>query len=102
MNIISTQDALPKNKTYVLVHLSNPPWIDSDDSVGLKWVVAKFQQGISVEEREALLLDDPRKNRYTGADEDGNNLVPYNWNEFGPDCHFGQEVDYWCHLPTLP
>lgn len=101
MKPISTHDALPKNKTYVLVHLKNPPWSDQDDPVGLKWDVAKFRRGLSEDERKALNGNEPRKYRYNSSDVFGNNLVPYCWDTFGPDTHFGQDVDYWCELPDL-
>jgi hypothetical protein len=99
MQIISTEDALPKDRTYVLIHLSDPPWSDGDDTVGLKWTVAKFVRGITMEERANILP--PRSTSYQGCDVHGNNLKPYCWREFGPSTHFGQEVDYWCELPLL-
>lgn len=102
MKLISTQDRLPNDRTYVLIHLPDRPWGDSDDEVGKRWKVAKFIRGISDKEREALPLSDERRNRYRGADKWSNNTVPYNWESFGPDSYDGQEVDYWCELPEIP
>jgi len=31
----------------------------------------------------------------------GNNLVSYNWNEFGPGEYFGQECMLWCYPPDV-
>lgn len=101
MKVMSiSKGEFPKNRTYVLIHVPNRPWYDSDDEVGKFWKVAKFVRGISEEERENAML--PRRNTYKGCDVHGNNLVPYNWTEFGPDSHFGQDVENWCELPTLP
>ena len=33
-------------------------------------------------------------------DEEGNNLMPYEWDKFGPGSFFGQEASCWCHLPN--
>lgn len=105
MNPISVKDRLPENNTYVLIHAPNRPWIPSPNTTnpeGVFWIVAKFVRGISEEERNSLDVSDERRNRYCSADVHGNNLLPYCWNEFGPDSFFGQEVEHWCELPTLP
>lgn len=78
---ISVEDRLPENKTYVLVHLLNDNWSDSNDQEGCLFVVAKF-----VRTRE----------------KDSNNLRPYKWEEFGPDTHFGQDVDFWMPIQRTP
>lgn len=86
-------EKLPDDLQYVLVHLNINNWRDGDDPKEKRyWRVAKFIRGQTVEE--------VKKSRVAGKpDEDGNNLRPYCWDEFGPHTHFGQDVDKWCHLP---
>lgn len=71
------KDKLPVNGTYVVCHYTGGNWDDSDDQEGCNWKVAKFR----------------------GAAVEGNNLVPYEWDEFGPGTFFGQDVDMWFELP---
>ena len=120
----STAEALPNDNEYVLIHLTIGNWRDSDDVEGKRyWRVAKFIRGISQDHREKMKsgeMPDPisigficptppglvsehktkRSAVYTAADEDGNNRVPYRWEEFGSDSYFGQEVDMWARLPN--
>jgi hypothetical protein len=86
---------LPKNNTYVLIWVPGRPWSGSEDQVGLFFKVAKFQRGISMEERDGLHFADLRKKTYCASDEHGNNRKPYYWREFGPGGFFGQEVVLW-------
>jgi hypothetical protein len=84
-------------------------------------VVVKLKKGISKEERERMKsgeIEDPSSGPYYSAfggadyckrssvvraeDEDGNNLRPYNWEEFGLDSFFGQTITHWCELPMPP
>ncbi len=103
MQLINVINHLPVENTYVLIHLTKNNWHDRDDLLNNRyWKVAKFIRGISVKERAALEDHDIRKRTYRAEDEDGNNQVPYAWDEFGPATIFGQEVDYWCELPQLP
>ena len=90
---------LPLPGKYVLIHLTKDNWHDSEDPEGVYWDVAKLVQGISKEERAALEDSDNRKHTYCFGDEEGNNLVPYSWETFGPSQYFGQEVDQWEYLP---
>ena len=120
MEPIKASDRLPEDRKYVLVHLVKGNWGDSDDEIGGRyWKVAKFVRGISEREREDMesgrLRDTEievfsgfegnhtckRSSLYRGEDEHGNNLVPYKWEPFGPGSYFGQEVDYWCELPSI-
>lgn len=102
MDKISVEERLPKENQYVLIHLTKSNWGDSDDPDGNRyWKVAKFVRGLSEEARAKLPNTDERKKTYTGADEWGNNAVPYRWEEFGPGDYFGQEVDWWCELPKI-
>lgn len=101
MEIISVKDKLPENKTYVLAHYNRRNWHDSDDINGCLWKVVKFIRGLSIEDRQNLSIDNPRRNRYKGSDEFGNNEKPYCWYEFGPGSFFGQDVDYWSPLPEI-
>lgn len=104
---------LPPEGRYVLVHLANQPWSDSDDQGGVFYAVAKMKRGLSLEDRQkmkagvipdevyplALLETSLRSKIHTEDDEYGNNLRPYRWHTFGPSKYFGQEVDYWMEIP---
>lgn len=93
MNWISTEDRLPRNNDYVLVHLIDKPWLDNDDIEGKRFFqVAKFLQGKTREELKGVI---------TSSDQWGNNLKPYCWSEFGPSTHWGQEVDFWMEIPEF-
>lgn len=102
---ISRGEMPPKNK-YILIFLHNRPWNDDDDPSGVRWDVAKCEYGISKEERYRLSisknLDDQRRAKlFYSCDEDGNNLRPYSFKQFGPSEYYGQEVDIWCELPIV-
>ena len=105
---ISTKDKLPNDGEVVMIY---------DGEIN----VAKFERGISVEEREKMKrgeIDDPisetwryahgdedikRSKLFYGADEWGNNEVPYCWAApSGPMEWFGQDVSHWMPLPEAP
>lgn len=100
-NLYRPEDKLPRDGQYVLVHRCQNNWHDEDDPAGMNWCVMKFVRGITKEERKAM-PNCLRKRQIHGADEHGNNKRPYAWYEFGPSKFFGQNIDYWCELPTLP
>lgn len=98
---ISNGQMPPANK-YVLICLSNWPWIDPDDQSGVCWRVAKCVYGISKAERTELAQRGSfRAKEYKFGDEEGKNLKPYAFEEFGPSKYFGQAVDVWCDLPVI-
>ena len=84
----SVKDKLPENNQYVLAIHNRGTWRDSDDPVKVNYVVLKFVRGTTTGQGQ--------------NDMQGNNLVPYGWNSFGPDHFFGQSVDYWMPLPEYP
>lgn len=88
MKWISVKDSLPDNKEYVFAYAGN--YIQS-----MKYTVVQFCEGNTPEECE-------RVNLYRGCDQHGNNLVPYNWEEFGPMSFFGQDITHWSPLPKAP
>ena len=109
MNWISTKERLPEEGKYVLGRHNMGTWIDDDDQENVNCVVVRLAKGISKKERElmkegklkaALYQGMKRHSVYIGADEHGNNHVPYNWETFGPDSFFGQEITHW--IPITP
>jgi hypothetical protein len=70
---------IPPMGKYVLIYANNRLWSDSTDPDNVYWKVAKC----------------------VPAKIFGNNKVPYEFKEFGPDKHFGQSIDIWCELPSL-
>lgn len=72
MNWIDVNDKLPKEGKYVLARHNRGTWFDMDD----------------------------RHNVYRSEDEHGNNLVPYNWEMFGPDSFFGQTITHWVAIES--
>jgi len=122
VKIHKTKDKLPNEGEYVLVWAGNRPWGGTDMS--RFWKVAMITYGITEEKREELKLEyeqtgkneeveeitgwclseglhkTPRHRVYQAGDVHGNNEVPYEWDEFGPDKHFGQDIKYWAYLPT--
>ena len=102
MKLINTKNSLPNNNQYVLAYFPDSPWIDSDaKNTEHKWVVVKFQRGLSVAEREALPETNERKGIVKDCDEGESNHVPYGWVTFGPAYFFGQEAKYWSELPKI-
>lgn len=100
-----SQGEMPPAGKYILVYAEHRPWCDSTDKAGVFWKVAKCVYGITLEQRETMrnsnnIADKERANRYRPEDEGcGNNMKPYRFIEFGPDSHFGQDIDIWCELP---
>jgi hypothetical protein len=123
MNWISTKDKLPEEGKYVLARHNRGTWNDRDDQENVNCVVVKLKKGISKEERELMksgklesktikIIDCgglwggtsrsvPRHNITRAEDEEGNNLVPYNWSSFGVDSFFGQTITHWMPIEPL-
>ncbi len=100
---ISVKDRLPEGGKYVLCRHTRGTWRDSQDQENVNCVVLKFVRGISIAEREKMAWDSSdRKRIYKSEDEHGNNQRPYNWQEFGPDSFFGQDISHWMPLPEPP
>lgn len=95
----SRKGELPKNNEYVVARYTRGNWHDSDDQEGCVWKVVKFERGLSEKDRQSLVLSEKQRKTYSSCDQFGNNLKPYCWNEFGPSCIFGQDVDLWFRLP---
>lgn len=95
MNWIKTTDRLPEENKYVLVRHSRGTWRDSDDQANVNCVVAKLVKGLSKKDRALLDPKSERARTYYSEDEEGNNLVPYIFDTFGPDKFFGQDIEYW-------
>lgn len=99
-NFIS-EGQFPKHDQYVLARVLKDNWGDTCPLENFYWKVVKFQKGISEKERSELPSDSQRKKKYKGCDVSGNNLVPWNWSEFGLGKYFGQEVDAWVSLDEI-
>ena len=114
----STNDSLPEEGKYVLIHLSKDNWHDGGDPVGVNCKVAKLKLGISLEQRALLRLQEEadgmvaenngfgsiwpgRSGRYAFGDEGMGNCVPWAWDTFGPSKYFGQDVDLWMEIPPI-
>lgn len=108
MNWIRTKDRLPENGETVIIF---------DGEIH----IARFERGISVDEREKMKrgeIENPmtmgwnltngyfeikRSETYGRADEGGNNRKPYCWiDQSGPMQWFGQYISYWMPLPEKP
>lgn len=116
---ISTKDKLPPEGKYVIAKHNRGTWIDKQDQENVNTVIVKLVRGISMDEREKMksgdipetteqtwCLSDGIKNTkrssiYMPEDEQGNNLVPYYWKEFGSDSFFGQTITHWTPIPPL-
>lgn len=100
---ISVRDRLPEDGKYVLIHHTRGTWRDSRDPDKVYCVVARFERGLSIAERDKLGKSDKRKREWHSHDEgSGNTTVPYGWATFGPDYFIGQDVDYWMPIADLP
>lgn len=100
IKIFSIDDLPPANK-YYFVKLNINNWHDSDDQENVTTKVAKLCRGLSIEERSKLPSTHPNKYKIRSCDEDGNNLVPYNWEQFGPGSYFGQDVSHYAYIPEI-
>lgn len=100
MKWIHVSDRLPKNNTYVLILLNITNWIEQDDPDNVYCRVAKFERGRTKEQLDKL--EELGCWSVTARDQEGNNKMPYHWEEFGPAQYFGQQVSYWMPLPELP
>lgn len=76
---IDVKDELPPFRKYVLARHNRGTWHDSTDQENVNCVVVK---------------------RIPARVQD-NNLVPYEYSEFGPDHFFGQSITHWMHIPPL-
>ena len=119
MNWISTKDKLPEEGKYVLARHNRGTWNDSTDQKNVNCVVVKLVMGISKSESELMekgelespmvygfSLSDgmsmlPRHKVYRSEDEDGNNILPYKWEQFGPDSFFGHTITHWTPIEPL-
>ena len=114
MSWTKTEDKLPPAGKYVIGKHNRGTWIDNDDQKNVNTVVVKLVKGLSISDREKMKsgeIEDPihefrdgnsvRSRVYCSEDEDGNNLVPYNWNSFGPDSFFGQTITHWMPIPDI-
>jgi len=111
MNWISTKDKLPEEGKYVLARHNRGTWNDSDDQENVNCVVVKLVKGLSKKDRQlmkegklpdtTIYTESERYNIYKSEDEDGNNLVPYKWEMFGPDSFFGQTITHWMPIEPL-
>jgi len=98
---ISPKDKLPEEKRWVLVLLNKNNWIWPEDQDGVYYKVASLVKGISEDYRRCLPGISERKRIYKFGDVHGNNLVPYEWQSFGPGGYFGQEVICWAEIPRV-
>jgi len=119
MKWISTKEELPEEGKYVLARHNRGTWIDPSDQDNVNCVVVKLVKGITEDDRELMRqgeMDNPessgwclsggttytkRSQIYRGEDEHGNNLVPYNWEQFGPDSFFGQSITHWTPIENI-
>lgn len=94
---ISVKDRLPDHGDAVLVRRIGDNWYcdhtlaDGSKEKIWRWQACRFERGRTA--------DEVAKSRYfTWPDQEGNNLVPYGWSEFGPGKLFGQDVSHWAHI----
>lgn len=71
------EEKLPRDNTYVVAHYNGGNWKDSGDQQGCEWKVLKFKRCQKTE----------------------NNVLGYEWKEFGPGTWDGHYVDMWFELP---
>lgn len=105
MNWINTKDKLPEEGKYVLARHNRGNWVDSTDQENVNCIVVKLVRGISIEEREKMKKGElpqtlERSQVYKAEDEYGNNIMPYNWQMFGPDSFFGQTITHWMPIKS--
>lgn len=118
-NWISTKDSLPESGKYVLAKHSRGTWHDSDDQENVNAVVVKLVLGLSIDTREKMkqgqlletsvehwnlsdgYTENKRSNVYRSEDEHANNRVAFNWQQFGTDSFFGQDISHWMSIPLI-
>lgn len=119
MSWINTKDRLPEEGKYVIAKHNRGTWRDSDDQENVNTVVVKLIKGITESDRVLMRegkMDNPesagwrpsegrtytkRSEIYRSEDVQGNNLVPYCWDSFGPDKFFGQTITHWMPIPLI-
>ena len=90
---VAVVDRLPRHHQAVLVRRSRDNW-GADHFLGdqpakiWRWQACWFVKGRTAEELSSTDV-------IRGCDQDGNNLVPYCWEVFGPGTLFGQDVSHW-------
>lgn len=95
-----TKDELPEPYKPVVIWVPARPWQYEKVGSGIFYKVAWLVRGISKEER-AKMKECRRKHEWRLGDEQGNNLVPYYWDEFGTNKYFGQEVIAWTYVEEI-
>lgn len=100
-NWFYTKNILPPEGQYVIGYYKNAAWKDNTDNINHKCKIVKLIKGITEEERNKLLNDNPRKKTYSSGDVIGNNHVPYCWKTFGSGKFFGQDIEYWTFIPKF-
>lgn len=95
---------LPSPNQWVLARYTGGSWSHSGaiNPGGQNWKVVLFIRGMSRAERAELPDRDSRRLILQLGDEGMSNERPFCWDELGPGCLFGQDVDYWVELPTIP
>lgn len=88
---------LPEEYRPVIIWIPNMPWHHSEVGKMVFYDIAWLIKGITKEERNKM-KECRRKHEYRFGDEEGNNLVPYEWETFGPMKYFGQEVKAWAYF----
>lgn len=97
MHWIDANDELPMNGQAVLVRYSRNNWeakhtlSNGKEYIKWRWQAARFIEGQTAEQVK-------KSGRSCKADQAGNNLKPYCWEEFGPGCLFGQDVSHWAAI----
>ena len=97
LNWVKPEDELPKEGKYVLGRYARDNHIDRNDMEGVRYNVITLVKGLSKEDRAAMPYCD-RSITYRHGDEEGNNLVPYAWDSFGPSSYFGQDITHWAYF----
>lgn len=97
MKWVSVLDALPEHRQAVLIRYAPDNWLRPHTVAGgskhdiWRWQAAIFLKGKTAEEVAASGWG-------SHADQQGNNKLPYTWEEFGPGSIFGQDVTHWAAI----
>jgi hypothetical protein len=62
----------------------------------------KDLQLIPPEDHGIYKISGLRSDTFYFGDEEGNNTVPWAWQQFGPDSFFGQTITHWMPIAPLP